>query len=282
MIREALAEDRAAIEAFLNDRIASSMFLCSNLAAHGIGWSDHPHSTRVFLWMRSDGIAGIFGLTRGGFLLAQAPGAPPEAYEAFARAIAGETVIGMTGLSDQVSATLSALGLDKAAFNLNHEEPLCRLSLDRLTDDTEDLRPASVEHLGLLTDWFLANAAETGVAATSDSLEDRARTATKPRSRVCLLFEDKAPVAMAAINAKAHDHVQVGGVFVPPENRNRGFGRRVTKALLIEARAKGARTAILFSNNDAATRAYEAIGFRQIATFRIALLSAPETVGMTA
>ena len=56
-----------------------------------------------------------------------------------------------------------------------------------------------------------------------------------------LLLEAGAPVAMAGINARVGDVVQVGGVFVPEGARNRGLGRRVTAALLREeARGRGA------------------------------------------
>ena len=92
------------------------------------------------------------------------------------------------------------------------------------------------------------------------------------------MLEDDAPVAMAAINASVRDQVQVGGVFVPRENRNCGLGRKVTTAVLQKARTEGANTAILFANNPPAARAYEAMGFQQIGWYRIALLQTPQKV----
>ena len=96
--------------------------------------------------------------------------------------------------------------------------------------------------------------------------------------RVRLLIEAGHPVAMAAINAKAGYHVQVGGVGVPAQYRGRGYGRGVTAALLREARAEGAQVAVLFANNPTAARSYEAIGFRQVDQYRIALLATPQEI----
>jgi predicted GNAT family acetyltransferase len=56
------------------------------------------------------------------------------------------------------------------------------------------------------------------------------------------------------------------------------LARKVTRALLAEARASGAREAILFSNNDAASRAYRSIGFEQVGQYRIAFLHSPRQV----
>ncbi len=80
---------------------------------------------------------------------------------------------------------------------------------------------------------------------------------------------------MASLNATAGTAVQVGGVYVPGAFRNRGYGRAVTRALLAEAAASGARQAVLFANNAASVRAYRAIGFRQVGWYRIAFLHQP-------
>lgn len=56
----------------------------------------------------------------------------------------------------------------------------------------------------------------------------------------------------------------------------------MTAARLAEARAAGARVAILFSNNDAASRAYEAIGFRRVGDYRVCVLNRPIFLGAPA
>ncbi len=282
MIREAGREDREAVLEFLKPHTARSMFLCSNIASQGIGWSQHPHATRIFLWMTRDGIGGVFGLTRGGFLLVQAPDVPLEAYTSFATAVTGERALGATGMTSQVSALLDALGLAKMQYAINHEEPLCELALQSLDDPKADLRPPTADHVDLLYDWLTGYTASTGLVADQKAIRGRAEAAVQSGTKARLLFEDGTPVAMATINAAANGHVQVGGVFVPPERRGKGLGRRVTQAILVEARGNWAHTGVLFSNNDAATKAYEAIGFRQVDTFRVAILAEPARLGTPA
>ncbi|MEM7753199.1 MAG: GNAT family N-acetyltransferase [Pseudomonadota bacterium] len=285
MIREATLEDAAGIEAFLSKTPETTMFLRSNLA-HGVGAGDHRHATRYFLWMIRGGIAGVFGLTADGFLLAQIPPEITACYPAFANAIAGETVLGMTGTSHCVVAALKALGLEDAAYSLNHDEPLMRASLKHLPDTEASVRRPDPADAEMLKEWFATYEMDTGITSSEDiartHAETRVKAALRPDTPVRILIEDGAAVGMAAINARLADVVQVGGVFVPTLLRKRGYGRRVTAALLAEARCDGAKTAILFANNAAAERAYEAIGFETIGTYRVALLQSPQTIAVAA
>nr|WP_275116172.1 GNAT family N-acetyltransferase [Aliiroseovarius subalbicans] len=95
---------------------------------------------------------------------------------------------------------------------------------------------------------------------------------------VRLLEVQGTPVAMTAINARLPDMVQIGGVFTPPDLRGRGHARQVVAAHLVEARAEGVKTAILFASGPAACRAYEAIGFERIGCYSLAILKNPVTL----
>jgi len=59
--------------------------------------------------------------------------------------------------------------------------------------------------------------------------------------------------------------------------RRRGYARAVVAASLLDARAEGAQTAILFTgeSNTAAQKAYVALGFRHIGAYRLLLLRTP-------
>lgn len=85
------------------------------------------------------------------------------------------------------------------------------------------------------------------------------------------------PVATTSFNARLPEIVQVGGVYTPPEWRNRGYARAAVAASLLAARAEGVRRAILFTGQERwpARRAYEAIGFRPVGDYYIALLHGP-------
>jgi GNAT superfamily N-acetyltransferase len=282
MIRRAVPGDEAALEAFLAQHPATSMFLRGNLA-HGLGPSDHPHATGYHLYPASGPIAAVLGLTRSGMVLCQTGGVD-QAIPEIAQALSGQIVTGFSGEAGQIGALMAQLALQfPRDFRMDHIEPLFRLDLAELPDGDDTIRPARAEEVDLLTGWFTAYMQDTGLGAGDPAAgiaeaRDRAQAAALGSSVRLLVAEDR-PVAMAALNARAGDMVQVGGVYVPPARRNQGLGRRMTRALLTEARGQGARAAVLFANNDAAARAYLGIGFRQIGQYRIAFLHAPQRMG---
>jgi GNAT superfamily N-acetyltransferase len=281
MIRPARPGDEAAIEAFLAQHAETSMFLRANLASHGLGPGAHVHATTYHLAPSSGPIRAVFGLTGNGFMMCQAPGADAP-FAAYAAAVAGQRLAGITGDDAQVLRLIAALALPDAAFRVNHAEPLMRLDLADLPDVAATIRPPGPGDLALLTDWFHGFLLDTGLAtpgaAGRQEAEDRAQREIEA-ARMRLLIEGGTPVAMAGLNATLPDTVQLGGVFVLPDLRNRGFGRRVTAALLAEARGRGVRRALLFANNDAAARAYAAVGFQAIGQYRVAVLHRPTPIG---
>lgn len=284
MIRRASPDDAPAIEAFLARHPDTSMFLRGNLEAHGIDASDHDHASTYFLWPDTGEIRAVFGCSNHGFLMIQAPGQEDEALSGAVHALAGREVQGLTGETGQVRAWLSVLGL-RDALRYEHVEPLYRLDLSELDESDDAGRLPREEDLDLLTEWYAQYEADTGLG-NPDPVQRAAEGRARARraiagSTVLVMTEGDRPVAMAEINAQVADHVQVGGVFVPPAARGRGLGRRVTALLLCRARANGARVAILFANNPAAARAYEAIGFRRVGDYMIALTDGPATIAAT-
>jgi RimJ/RimL family protein N-acetyltransferase len=283
MIRVATDADRPALEAFLARHANSSMFLRSNLAEAGIGNVDHPHGTLFLLQMAGEGIAGVFGLTNEGFALCQAPRADAGVWAECADAVRGRMVKGITGPDGQVGHAITALGLPDAAFSFDAVEPLYRLHLADLIlpDGPADIRAPQTLDVDTLTFWYLGYERDTGLAAGADATTrsiERAVNAIQGDVTRLLIMNGK-PVAMTAFNAQFDDMVQIGGVYTPPDQRGQGYARRVVAAHLAEARAKGTKTAILFSNNDAASRAYEAIGFQRVGSYRVAVLHEATEIG---
>ncbi len=279
MLREAIPDDAQRIDAFLARYADSSMYLRGNLAAHGVGFGENDHSTRFFLW-GDEAVEGVFGITKSGYVMAQMPGMPVAAAQAFAAAIRGRDTLGMTGAADQVPVVLHALGIAGSDYQLQHEEPLYRLDLSDLPEAPVSTRPMAADDLEPLEGWYASYLQDTGqadAAAAAKLAPGRARSDLKT-GRVKLLEQDGVPVAMAALNAVVGTHVQVGGVFVPQELRGRGFAQRITVGLLQAARRDGAETAVLFANNPVAARTYDAIGFQQVGWYGIALLAQPEKV----
>ena len=286
-LRPARPGEEAELDAFLARHAASSMFLRGNLATHGLAGPPHPHRTAVWRWPAKGPVRAVFGRTRAGMLLLQAPDAP-GAIRAFAALLAGQEIAGVTGAAGQVDALVGALRLPDAALRANLHEPLMHLDLARLPAPPAGalvLRAPVAADAVLLQDWFAQYFRDTGIAPSDPALAaemaaDRARAAIEGPD-VALLLGPDGPCAMAALNARAADMVQVGGVYVPGPLRGRGSGREVTRALLDRARGGGVRQAVLFANNAAAEKAYRGIGFVRVGWYRIALTQAPWRAGET-
>lgn len=283
MIRPAFAGDEAILDGFLAQHAESSMFLRSNLVEAGLGNQTHPHGTTYLMDMRAGVLRGVFGLTNEGFAMCQAPGADQATWAGFVAALTGRDVKGITGDDAQVSHAIAAMGLAQNAFLSNATEPLYRLDLAELVlpvlDNPEaalplSIRPPEARDIEILTLWYLAYGHETGVqpeqGATEKAIERAMNAINGDITRV--LIHDGRPVAMTAFNAQFQDMVQIGGVYTPDQHRNKGYARYVVAAHLTEARKTGAKTAVLFANNSAAARAYEAIGFQHIGRYRVAVL----------
>ena len=280
MIRKATSADIGAMAAFLDAHVETSMFLLGNLEAHGTEDTTHRNGTAFFLRETGDGITGIFGCTNGGFLMCQLPGLTATEAQTYAHLLKGYTLHGMTGEADQVQTVIEALPVSEDAWRLNRVEPLYRMQITALTSDTL-VRPPVEADVPLLSDWFAKYMTETRTAPPGDLQGAAARRAElavgSPRIR--LMEQENVPVAMAAINAKAGQAVQVGGVFVPRDLRGKGLGGQVVKALLAEMAGQGATTAILFAASPDAAKTYERIGFGKVGGYRIAMLDQATTLG---
>lgn len=282
-LRRATSLDIAPMDAFLSQHAATSMFLRSNLAQHGTDDTTHPHGTTFFLVEDTDGIAAVFGVTNSGYLMAQAPWADASQWAAFARRLGGTSVCGMTGVPEQVQACLAACGVSQGPWQLVADEPLYHLSLSDLVDLDADVRAPVASDAPMLENWFTAYETDTGMARPADAPTDSARAraaAAIHAPNLVILEEAGTPVAMAAVNAQVADMVQIGGVFTPDALRGRGYARRAVAGLLRRCVVRdGATQSVLFANNAAAAHAYEALGYRLIGTYRVALLAAPKVIG---
>lgn len=283
MIRKATQADIGQMVAFLEERIAHSMFLLGNLEAHGVGNTKHPHGTSFFLRETGEGITGVFGATNGGFLMCQLPGLSATEAQTYTHLLKGYTVTGMTGDMLQMDEILGALRIPADALSLNRVEPLYRLTLSGL-GAAPAVRQARETDVTLLADWWARYLSETGTcppARIDREAAVRARAAVgSPDTQI--MEERGRPVAMARINARARRAVQVGGVFVPETFRGEGRAGRVVSGLLATARARGAELAILFAASPAAAKAYERIGFVRCGDYRVTILRDPLPLGAAA
>ncbi|TWS17853.1 GNAT family N-acetyltransferase [Tsukamurella asaccharolytica] len=92
--------------------------------------------------------------------------------------------------------------------------------------------------------------------------------------RAYVLFDDAGVAFKAEVGAVSRDVGQIQGVWVRPDLRGQGLGGAGTAAVA-DAVLRSGRLPSLYVNsfNVAARRAYERVGFRQVATFATVLLS---------
>ena len=274
-LRAAGADDLPGLTALLRQYEATSMFPLSNLAGaglHGAGFYG------LRFWVTRD-VSGAIGLTNGGMLQPQWPGADWAAARAV---LAGEEVAGVIGPAGQIRPLVDALGLGSAEARLSSTEPGFVLDLKDLIipEGPGVLAGLDAAEPAVLYAWRAAYL--TGVAGMPPGRAEQQAQADIEQFRAAgrhrLLLEDGAPVAMCGFNAVLPDVVQVGAVYVPPDLRGRGRARRVVALHLAEARAKGVRRARLFAVSDQAARAYRAIGFGPADPVGLVLFAEPQRV----
>jgi ribosomal protein S18 acetylase RimI-like enzyme len=91
---------------------------------------------------------------------------------------------------------------------------------------------------------------------------------SKEQSLIACL--DKRIVGKINTNARSFTRVQIGGVYVLPEYRGRGIGRRMTAVFAGELMAGGLGvTLFVKKNNPAAQKIYRQIGFEDAGDYRI-------------
>ena len=281
MIRKAGPADAANLEAFLVRYAATSMFLRGNLAQHGTQEVTHPHGTTFWISEDRRGICGVAGCTNRGYLMCQAPQADAAFWQDVCTHLAGRDVAGMTGDPDQTAAWIAALGLEETQFGLNQITPLYQVATCDVAapEGAPVLRRPMEADVPWLAPWFDGFFEDTGLGLPSGMTPRLAAEGFVAKADTRLLVAAGAPVAMTAINARAVDTVQVGGVYVPPDQRSKGYGGTVVALHLAELAQEGVARAVLFAANKAAARAYERIGFQHVGAYRVAMLNAPVVVG---
>ena len=277
MIR-ATVVDRPAIEAFLTDHIATSMFPLSNLRNHGMA-GGHPRAETF--WVRWDAgqITDVVTVTDEGFAFPQCPTMP---WGDVRVALAGQALRGIMGEAGQVSGMRAAMNWTETA-QVDDVDPLFQLGLAELQlPDCAGyvLSPLGNADRDLAQDWRATYLKETGLfPGEAPALTAKKQIADYIRAdshRV--LYRAGQPVGMTGFNAQLPQSVMIGGVFTPPEFRGQGVARRAVGLHLKEARENGVTGAMLFAANDGAARVYEAIGFKKIGAFAMVIYKDPQVI----
>ncbi len=242
MIRILRPGDENALEAFLRPHADTSMFLRSNARRAGLDDHGEPLQATYAASFDADAITAVAAHCWNGILLVQAPECLREVTHK-ALSTSGRTLKGISGPADQVQAARDSIGVRQPTL-----------------DD------AGEEDLPQLIAWREQYLLETGLATPGPLLRHDAKSGIEllqAQGDQWLLEDAGNLVAYTAFNARLPEIVQVGGVWTPLPLRGRGYARCAVAGSLLEARAGGARRAILFTSSAQAARAYQALGFEQ-------------------
>ncbi len=275
--------DEAALEEFLEPRATDSMFLRSNARSAGLVDRGNALEGTYVAAIANGAVTAVAAHFWNGMLALQTPG--PETLEPVARAAvarSGRELTGLTGPWAHVEAARRGLGFATRKTSLNSREDLFSLELadlrvpEPLASGRVQCRRPRSDELELAARWRRAFSVEALGRADGAGMLEAARAETArlqgQRSQWMLVERDR-PVAYSAFNARLPDVVQVGGVWTPPELRGRGYARAVVAGSLLEARREGTERAILFTEDLAARRAYEALGFRVVGDYGLVIFS---------
>jgi RimJ/RimL family protein N-acetyltransferase len=275
-------DDSAALEAFLAPRLESSMFLIGNLRVAGLRDQGAPYEGTYAAAYEQGQMVAVVAHYWNRNLVLQAPVHVGPLCKAAAVA-SGRPVRGLVGPAPQVERAMAALDIVAASAQLDERETLFALPLadlcvpEPLANGRVCGRRAGPDDVELVTEWRVAFSLESLGDEDSPRLWEQVRTSVRrgvSENRIWVLEAAGVPVSTSGFNAAVREAVQIGGVWTPPAQRGRGYGRAVVAASLLDARNQGVGKAVLFTGLDnlPARRAYGVLGFRPLGDYRLVLL----------
>lgn len=269
------------LESFLSFYPETSMFLRSNLRNSGIEYkSNTPYHGEYFAYYNFWGeIQGIIAHYWNGNIMMQCPDltALKELFHYF-KSHCTRSICGILGDEKQAKIVIDLLEINPTSFALNAIDGLYQLLLSELIvpNSVYQLKKARYCSPDILKKWLTDYHIESlGADLSNPSSVESINNAIKEasvRDDLWALEYNKLPLSLCGFNASLPDIVQIGPVWTPIEYRNQGYARTVVALCLQEAKKKGVKQAILFTNNLAAERAYFSIGFKKIGEYRLAIL----------
>ncbi|MBO6918940.1 MAG: GNAT family N-acetyltransferase [Rhizobiaceae bacterium] len=277
-------QDSAVTKAFLDKHIETSLFLRSNMEKVGLENQGNAYQGDYFGAFGDDELVGVIAHYWNGTVMMQSPDLTVLSQ------LYNEITLNMTrpvkavvGDAEQGQYILKRLTIAEEKFALNAIDSLMSLDLNKLyipraKDNSLAMVDITERHFEILKKWTRAYEIEAlGTPDDDQLIEKSIKTAHDliDGDNCWILEADGVPVALSGFNAQLPEIVQVGPVWTPPEHRNKGYARHLVARTLEHARARGVQQSILFTDVPAAQKAYEAIGYREIGKFQLALLKEP-------
>lgn len=289
-IRRLHGNDQIALEQFLRQYKETSLFMLGNMARVGLVEADEAYHGVYWGLFTQKRLSAVVVQYWNGIIMMQAP--QTEQLAALFQAVRANIkrpITGVLGALQQADEVVTHFCLSESQFNLYRAEQLYALDLAELiipsvqeSLELKLVRPC-LKHRGILEAWLRAYELEALHAAEDEALVQRVRARVAnwlESDELYLLEANQQPVAMSGFNARLPDMVQLGPVWTPPEQRNRGYARYLVAQSLALAKQAGVQTAILFTDTPAAIQAYKALGFQWIGYYRLALLREPYALNL--
>ena len=262
------------VKAFLEKYRETSLFLLSNLEAHGPSLSEDLNSGNFKCLMSPKGLQGVFCLTRRGNLLAQTKG---DCTVEILEGCQEEEILigGVLGEWETAHGLWEALLGRDSSLQTTYQRKALLLSLSLSAQPRGPLLPDGIVvrtlEAGDFKEWdplIQAFAAEEGlpVAGTPEQRQ-RLFEAQAAKGYVWGLFNDDQLLSIAHYNARYGAMAGVGGVFTQPLYRRLGSSRAVIKTLIVDSvKRHSIDLMTLFSREDARgpLRLYKSFGFEPI------------------
>lgn len=280
-LRTLAAGDEALLESFLAVHRDTSMFLRSNARQAGLAYRGQRLGATYVAGFVGGRLVGVAAHAWNGLILLQAPLETAAVVRACVDA-SGRPVAGLTGPLEQVRAARAALGLTGVPANLEEDELLFVLDVQRLVLPGPtacggvSCRPPLPSERDTLCAWRVAYEMESLGRVDSEALRARAGEWTDAQLEEAVIWVaviEGRPVSVSAFNAALPDIVQLGGVYTPPELRGRGYAKAVVAHSVHAGQARGATRAVLFTRNPSAMRTYEAVGFQRAGDYGLVLFA---------
>lgn len=274
IFRLARPGDDAAIQHFLCRHADSSLYLRYFLAEGGLVDDGKPLQGTYAAAFDGADVVGVAMHDWQGAVILQAPDHATALASAVVKA-SGRALFAILGPFSQVEDVHIGLG-QHPEINPSKDGLFALNISDMVGPDlgsaSSACRIAQSEDLALLLDWRIQYDMESTGLPDTESSRDFSRNAIlghMGRKEAFILEVDGRPVSSCTRNARAAEAIQIGGVWTPPEFRNRRYGRAVVAGMLRLAAQDGVTRAVLFTEDPAARRSYEALGFRQIGDYGI-------------
>jgi GrpB-like predicted nucleotidyltransferase (UPF0157 family)/predicted GNAT family acetyltransferase len=278
-------QDIKKLEEYLAPHKSECMFICSNLKEVGIEYKGAAFQGEYFGHF-SDSLEQLDGVIahywNGNVMMHASDQTILEQLVIHLRNKTKRSIAGVLGPNIQAEYVIKNLGLSYANFSINRNEGLYGIDLETLNEldilNNFDIVSTKEVSKDLLIKWMKSYDIEALGASNDDDLEKQVEEHWNnhlQKNDSWVLLSDGTPVSLSAFNARLDDMVQIGPVWTPPEHRNKGFARLLLRYTLVQEKRKGTKKAILFTDNPAAIKAYQAIGFAKIGDYRLALLEKP-------